>query len=65
MNDSTAFSVSVSASTGIKCPRCWQYHTVRVNYDGLCDRCLRLIVERFPNDYPEAVENWEMQKAKW
>lgn len=57
--------VAVTPSDGIKCPRCWAYHHVRDNYDGLCDRCLVLIVEGWPADYPEAVANWNAQRAKY
>lgn len=30
-----------------KCPRCWHYPPVLLNYDGLCDRCC--------TDIPEGV----------
>lgn len=62
---SDSVEVEVTVSDGIKCPRCWNYHTVRCNYDGLCDKCLRLIVEHFPADYPEAVANWRWQQQRW
>jgi hypothetical protein len=32
----------------VKCPRCWQYHTVAENYDNLCDRCQNVILKHFP-----------------
>ncbi len=33
----------------IKCPRCWHLHTVKLNFDGLCDRCCSVLVEAWPN----------------
>lgn len=44
--------VSASAITDpnmVKCPRCWHYHGVIVNYDMLCDRCCSSIVEGWPD----------------
>ncbi|MDE3021947.1 MAG: hypothetical protein KGI54_08815 [Pseudomonadota bacterium] len=32
-----------------KCPRCWHYHTIKINYDGLCDACCKNILEGWPN----------------
>ncbi len=58
-------TAEVTPSQGIKCPRCWNYHTVRENHDGLCDRCLRLIAEHWADDYPEAAANWQAQKVKY
>lgn len=35
-----------------KCPRCWHYtHEGIENYDGLCDRCCRVLADNFP-DHP-------------
>mgnify|MGYP000930103236 CR=1 FL=1 len=33
----------------VKCPRCWHYHSVKLNHDNLCDRCCRVMVENFPD----------------
>lgn len=33
----------------VKCPRCWHYHTVRLNHDCLCDRCCAALVEAHPD----------------
>lgn len=29
----------------VKCPHCWQYHSVHGNYENLCDRCCLSILE--------------------
>ena len=29
----------------VKCPRCWHYHTIKLNYDCLCDRCSDVILD--------------------
>ena len=34
-----------------KCPRCWHYtHEGTHNHDGLCDRCINVLREDYPND---------------
>lgn len=33
-------TVEVYKADGIKCPRCWNYHTVVGNPQDVCDRCL-------------------------
>ena len=35
----------------VKCPRCWHYHTIKDNYDHLCDRCCLALIEGWP-DHP-------------
>ena len=32
----------------VKCPRCWQYHRILLNFDGLCDRCCDVILKEHP-----------------
>ena len=35
----------------IKCPRCWHYtHEGLSNHDGLCDRCINVLRDVYPND---------------
>lgn len=29
----------------VKCPRCWRYHRLIQNYDGLCDRCCQVLLD--------------------
>ena len=31
-----------------KCPRCYGHHSVRGNFDNLCDGCVKTILEHFP-----------------
>lgn len=33
----------------VRCPRCWTYHTVMLNHDGLCDRCQNAILTDMPD----------------
>jgi len=32
-----------------QCPRCWKFHHVFENFDSLCDRCINVILDDFPN----------------
>jgi hypothetical protein len=32
-----------------KCPRCYGLHSIRGNFDNLCDGCVKTILEHFPN----------------
>jgi Zinc finger found in FPG and IleRS len=40
--------IKVEKADGQKCPRCWNYHTVRGNPQELCDRCISAILEGLP-----------------
>ena len=37
------------AETFAKCPRCYGLHSVRGNFDNLCDTCQETILEHFPD----------------
>ena len=41
--------IKVEHADGAKCPRCWHYHTVQGNPQGLCDRCIINILEGLPH----------------
>lgn len=43
--------VLVEKAEGVKCPRCWKIHPVRVNFQDLCDRCCHSVVEDYPNHW--------------
>lgn len=50
-----------------KCPRCYGYHMTRGNFDNLCDRCIEVILEHFPNHASvpfimEAINKWGAKK---
>lgn len=50
-----------------KCPRCWHYtHEGLLNFDGLCDRCCRTLVDNYPDhdSVPHITANWNKQKEK-
>lgn len=32
--------ITVERANGIRCPRCWNYHTIQKNFMDMCDRCL-------------------------
>ena len=36
------------AETYFHCPRCYGEHSVRGNFDNLCDGCVKTILEHFP-----------------
>lgn len=40
--------IKVEKADGAKCPRCWNYHTVQGNPQGICDRCVLAILEGLP-----------------
>ena len=42
-------AVSAAKADGVKCPRCWHIHGATLNHDHLCNRCIRAVVEAFPN----------------
>lgn len=46
-----------------KCPRCWHWHTIQRNYDNLCDRCCKVLVEDFPDH--ESVPHIRAAMAAW
>jgi len=39
----------LDSDTYSKCPRCYTYHSVRGNFDNLCDACAETIVKNFPD----------------
>ena len=48
----------------VKCPRCWHYtHEGISNYDSLCDRCCRGLLNHWPDheSVPHIRENWQKQ----
>ena len=47
-----------------RCPRCWHYHTVKLNYDHLCDRCCIVLMSAWPDhvSVPHIRGNWEAQR---
>jgi isoleucyl-tRNA synthetase len=45
-----------------QCPRCWFYHSIEFfppNYDNLCDRCCRVMVQEYP-DHPSVPKMKEL-----
>lgn len=51
------------AETYRKCPRCYGHHSVRDNFDDLCDPCQQTIMENFPNH--ESVPYIKAALAVW
>lgn len=49
--------------TYTKCPRCYGLHSVRGNFDDLCDGCVKTILEHFPNH--ASVPHIKAAFAKW
>ena len=54
--------VKIEKASGVKCPRCWNY-TPSCNYDNLCNRCVAVILEGFPNhpSHAKILENLELR----
>jgi len=59
--------ITASVAQGIKCPRCWHYHGVRENHDGLCDRCCLVMMQDFPQheETPAITAKWQAQQSKY
>jgi hypothetical protein len=60
-------TIEVKRADGVKCPRCWNYHTVIGNPQDVCDRCL-VIVTGMLDDLvrdgkctAEDAEEWRQQ----
>jgi len=43
--------VTVERAEGVKCPRCWKYNGIPENYQGICDQCVRAVLDADPEDY--------------
>lgn len=43
--EAMGLEIEVAHADGEKCPRCWNWHTVRGNPQNLCDRCIGNILE--------------------
>ena len=35
--------IEVERASGVKCPRCWNYHTIQGNPQDVCDRCVVVV----------------------
>lgn len=51
--------------TYFKCPRCYGHHSVRGNFDNLCDGCVKTVLENFPEHasvphIKEALGKWNI-----
>jgi len=47
--EALGLEIKVEHADGAKCPRCWKYHTVQGNPQGLCDPCISAILEGLPH----------------
>lgn len=57
---SEAISVTIDQASGVKCPRCWNYHPVRKNFMDMCDRCMKNVLEGLP----DWVANGQLTEAE-
>lgn len=60
--------IVVTKADGMKCPRCWKVTGAgRFNFDGLCDPCAHLLIERFPDheSVPHIQQAYADQRARW
>ena len=48
--------VKVERAPGIKCPRCWNYHTVQGNPMDVCDRCVVAVT---------SMLEWLVAEGRW
>ena len=51
-----------------KCPRCWRYTGEgRMNFDGLCDPCCRVLVTDYPGHVapPQIEAAYAAQRRRW
>jgi hypothetical protein len=54
--------IHVEKADGVKCPRCWKYQGIPSNYQGICDPCVKAILDSTADDYlhnrkPEQTED--------
>jgi len=56
-------TIEVRRADGIKCQRCWNYHTVQGNPKDVCDRCVVVITEMLP--YLEEQKIWTKDECEW
>ena len=52
----------------VKCPRCWHFtHEGLHNHDGLCDRCVRVMIDHHKDhpEYEKIKDTFEKQKLIW
>src|SRR3990167_4378196 len=56
-----------STRGAVKCPRCWRYHLMAMNFDYLCDWCCRVLLDDFPNheSVPHILEAYAKQREKY
>ena len=40
--------VEVAHAPGVKCPRCWNWHTIQGNPLDVCDRCVVIVTRMLP-----------------
>lgn len=59
--------ISIGQADGVKCPRCWKLHSVRVNFDNLCDRCQQTILSDHPahESVPHIQTALVEQRKRW
>lgn len=60
-------NIQVTQADGVKCPRCWKIHPVRVNFDNLCDRCVDAILKDHPTheSVPHIKAALKAQQERW
>jgi hypothetical protein len=51
----------------VKCPRCWHMHSVKENYDSLCDRCCLVLIDAHQDhaSVPHILANRAAQRVKY
>jgi len=54
----------LDTNTYARCPRCYCHHSVRGNFDNLCDNCQQTILIHFPEHESvpfirEALKQWQ------
>ncbi len=48
VDDKIACVVTSLKVSHVKCARCFRYHLANLNYDCLCNRCINIILNHFP-----------------
>jgi hypothetical protein len=43
--------ITIERAEGRKCPRCWKYDGIPENYQGICDACVRAVLDSDPEDF--------------
>lgn len=57
--EALGMEIKVEKADGVKCPRCWKFHSVQGNPQDVCDTCVLSILEGLPQWVADGVFSQE------